>query len=176
LKFQQILPVTYLLLNYKGRINRSNYWIASLFMWSNFYVFYQTLNYLFGLSGTWIVYPLMFWGICAVSTKRFHDTNRSGRNLLFLLIPIFGPMYVFYLLALKKGDKGQNSFGSAPGSDIDYYKNDNGITIPHLKSGEVIINDVTRLNPIIVGSVFRPKAMDELLQFVKNMQGIHTHY
>lgn len=171
LKFQQILPVTYLLLNYKGRINRTTYWLASLFMWSNFYVFFQSLTYFFGLTATWIVYPLMLWGICAVSAKRFHDTNRSGYNLLYLLFPILGPLYVFYLLAMKKGDKEPNTFGSVPGSDIDYYKNDNGTTIPHLKSGEVIINDVTRLNPIIVGSVFRPKSIDELIHFVKNTQG-----
>lgn len=171
LQFKQILPVTYLLLNYKGRINRSTYWIASLFMWSNFYIFFQSLNYFFGLTGTWIVYPLMLWGVCAVSAKRFHDIGKSGKNLFFLFVPILGPTYIFYLLALKKGNPTENQYGSAPGQDIDYYKNDDGSKIPHLKSGEVIINDVTRLNPIIVSSVFRPKMIYELVEFVKSTSG-----
>jgi len=168
LKIKQLLPVTYLLLNYKGRIDRKVYWITSLFMWSNFYVFYQTLDYCLGETSTWIIYPLMLWGILAVSAKRFHDIGKSGNTILLTLIPILGPLVVIYFLAFKKGDPQNNKYGSVPGSEIDYYKNDDGTSIPHLKSTEVIINDVTRLNPVIVSSVFRPESLDELIQFVKS--------
>ncbi|TGL65108.1 FAD-binding protein [Leptospira jelokensis] len=171
MKIKQLLPVTYLLLNYKGRIDRKVYWIASLFMWSNFYVFYQTLDYFLGESATWIIYPLMLWGILAVSAKRFHDIGKSGNTILLTLVPIIGPLVVIYFLAFKKGDPKDNQYGSVPGSEIDYYKNDDGTTIPHLKSKEMIINDVTRLNPVIVSEVIRPESVEELIGFVKNSSG-----
>lgn len=171
MKIKQLLPVTYLLLNYKGRIDRKVYWIASLFMWSNFYVFYQTLDYFLGESATWIIYPLMLWGILAVSAKRFHDIGKSGNTILLTLIPIIGPLVVIYLLAFKKGDTKDNQYGAVPGSEIDYYKNDDGTTIPHLKSKEMIINDVTRLNPVIVSEVIRPESVEDLITIIKNSSG-----
>ncbi len=169
---RKTLPVTFLLLTFKGRINRLTYWYASLLMLSNFYVFYKTFSYLLGVWGTIPFYPLMLWGVLAVSAKRFHDTGKSGYWFVMVLIPILGPLYLFYQLALRKGDKEANGYGDVPESELDYFKNDNGKIIPHLKSGEVIIDDVTGLNPILVDEVFRPKTRDELVQKIKSTRGI----
>ncbi len=172
MNFKQKLPVTYLLLTFKGRIDRITYWLASIFMWSNFYVFIKTLNYFFGYTSTLLVYPLMLWGILAVSTKRLHDIGLRGRWFNLILIPVLGPIILIYLLAFRKGNPKENNFGSVQGSAVDYYKNDEGEKIPHLKTNEVIINDITKLNPVLVDAVFAPTNESELVEKIKNTKGI----
>jgi FAD/FMN-containing dehydrogenase/uncharacterized membrane protein YhaH (DUF805 family) len=170
-KLRDVLPVTYLLLTFRGRIDRQTYWIASLFMWSNFYIFYKTFNYLGGEVLTLPFIPLMLWGIAAVSAKRYHDRGKSGWHLLWLLLPVLGLLYVFFQLALRRGQKQSNRYGDVPGSDLDYYVNDQGQQIQHLKSEERIINDVTGLNPIIVATVRRPGSVAELVEILRTTTG-----
>ncbi len=49
-----------------------------------------------------------------ISVKRFHDTNRSGWNVLWGLIPIFGPLYIIIVLGCLKGTEGPNAYGPPP--------------------------------------------------------------
>ncbi|MDX1960643.1 MAG: FAD-binding protein [Leptospiraceae bacterium] len=162
--------MTYLLLTFKGRIDRETFWLCNIFMWSNFFILFKFLEFLFGLTGTWVIYPLMLWGLLAVATKRYHDVGKSGLWFWLILIPILGQGYVFLELAFRQGKDENNEFGTVPGSEIDYYKNNLGEEIPHLRSGEVIINDVTKLNPILVSKVIRPQSVDEVQVVVRSSE------
>ncbi|MFC0512667.1 FAD-binding protein [Mucilaginibacter angelicae] len=171
MRLKQKLPVSYLLFTFNGRISRGVYWTAAIFYWCTFYILYNALLFGIGPGATFVLYPLLFWIIMATSTKRLHDHGRSGYWLLALLVPVFGPLWLFYLLGLRKGSYANNFYGSVPGVAADYFKNDNGREIPHLKTDERIIDDVTHLNPVVVSKVLRPKSVDELCQMVKDTNG-----
>ena len=167
---KQKLPVTYLLFTFNGRMAKGTFWLASLFYWCTFYVLYNLLS---GITeqATFIIYPLLFWIITATSIKRLHDQNISGYWLFAILFPVFGPLWLIWRLGFKKGNYVANPYGSVPGSASDYLKNDDGREIPHLKTNERIIDDVTRLNPVLVNEVFRPSTVEEICEIVKNTHG-----
>lgn len=45
--------------------------------------------------------------------KRFHDLDRPGIHVLFLLIPLYN-IYIGLLLLFKKGTEGPNKYGEDP--------------------------------------------------------------
>ncbi|MBA1244230.1 DUF805 domain-containing protein [Pseudomonas japonica] len=49
----------------------------------------------------------------ALSCQRLHDTSRSGWALLWLLLPVLGPLWVGVQL-LKRGAVGSNRYGADP--------------------------------------------------------------
>lgn len=161
------LPVSYLLFTTRGRINRLTYWVVSVFIWSAFYVQFNALQYAFSYAATWAVYPLLFWALFCTATKRLHDSNKSALWLWFIFVPVAGPLLLIFLLGFKRGNVYGNRFGSVPGSTPDYFRNPDAESIPHLKTGEKIVNDVTQLNPILVSRVEKPKTVDELQQIIK---------
>lgn len=161
------IPVSYLLFTTKGRINRITYWTASVFIWSTFYVLYNILENYISNSATWLIYPLLFWALFATASKRLHDSNKSGFLLLIILIPVFGPLILIYLLGFKRGSVDSNRYGVVQNSAPDYFKNPDAEKIPHLKSEERIVNDVTQLNPIIVAKVETPETLDALQILIK---------
>jgi FAD/FMN-containing dehydrogenase/uncharacterized membrane protein YhaH (DUF805 family) len=161
------LPVSYLLFTNRGRIDRLTYWTASIFIWSSFYILFFLLNKV-SYSATWIIYPILFWALISTATKRLHDSNKSGHWLWIILVPVFGPLILIYLLGFKKGIIKQNNFGKVPGLAPDYFKNGAAEEIEHLKSDEKIVNDVTRLNPIIISKVETPTTISELQNVIKN--------
>ena len=165
--FKDKLPVSYLLFTTRGRINRLTYWVAALFIWSTFYVLYNLLNAAFSPAATFIIYPLLFWALFATAAKRLHDTNKSAWWLACLLVPVAGPLWLVWLLGFRKGAVYPNRFGTVPGAAADYYKNDTGALIPHLKTEERLINDVTQLNPVLVAQVVVPQTVEELQQMVR---------
>lgn len=165
------LPVSYLLFTNHGRIDRLTYWTVSLFIWTSFYIlfnFLETISY----SATWAIYPFLFWTIIATAIKRLHDTNKSGYWLWFILIPVLGIVFLIYLLGFSKGKKAPNRYGNFPSAAPDYYKNDNGLAIEHIKTEERIINDVTQLNPILVSKVIVPSSIEELQNTIKQSEKI----
>jgi FAD/FMN-containing dehydrogenase/uncharacterized membrane protein YhaH (DUF805 family) len=162
------LPVSYLLFTNRGRISRLSYWTASIFIWTTFYILYNAIDYFISYSATWAIYPLLFWTLIATATKRLHDLNFSGRLLLLVLIPVLGSLVLIFLLGFKKGSVKNNRFGSDPNSAPDYFKNENAEQIPHLKTDERIVNDVTKINPILVSKVAVPNSIEELQTIIKN--------
>lgn len=165
--FRDKLPVSYLLFTTKGRINRQTYWVASTFIWTTFYILLNALSFAFSYEATWILYPLLFWALFATATKRLHDSNKAAAWLWLVLIPVFGPLVVIYLLGFKRGDIHSNRFGAVPGSAPDYFKNGEAEKIPHLKTGERIVNDITQLNPVIVSGVETPQTVEDLQNLVR---------
>jgi len=172
MKLKQKLPVTYLLFTKRGRINRGTYWTATLFIITAFYVLFSSLNYLTGYTSTLILYPFLFWSVIATSSKRLHDRNYSGKWLLLILIPLFGPLTLIYFLFFRRGNKTPNNYGVSQSAAIDYLKNDEGQIVSDSKSSERIINDVTKLNPVIVQEAKAPESIEELCKLIKNSSGI----
>ncbi len=170
MRLKQKLPVSYLLFTFNGRISRGTYWLAAIFYWCSFYILYELLLFTTGEKSTFIIYPLLFWAIAATSTKRLHDQGKSGYWLALMIIPVLGPLWLFYKLGIKKGNEHHNFYGSPPGLAADYHKNDDGILI-HPNGNEVIINDVTKLNPIVVSAVKRPNTVAELIAIIKQTPG-----
>lgn len=126
------------------------------------------LEFGFSYSTTLVIYPLLFWALTATATKRLHDSNKSGLWLLLVLIPVLGPVLLIFLLGFRKGNAEANRFGVVPGSAPDYFKNCPAEEIPHLKTDERIVNDVTRLNPIIVAKVATPHSVEELQTLIQS--------
>jgi len=58
----------------------------------------------------WIVIGLFLFPLIAVSVRRMHDLNKSGKFVLINLLPIVGNM-AFFLTAIKQGDAGGNKYG-----------------------------------------------------------------
>lgn len=168
MKLKDKLPVSYLLFTARGRIKRGTYWTASLFVWTSFYVLFNLLEYTISYGATWALYPILSWALIATAIKRLHDSNRSGYWLWLVLIPVLGPLILIYLLGFKKGSVLKNKYGPVPGSAPDYFKNGEAEIIPHLKSGERIVNDITQLNPVLVSKVQAPKSIEELQAIIKN--------
>lgn len=48
-----------------------------------------------------------------VLVRRLHDTDRSGWNILWIFLPIAGPLYMLYML-VSPGTQGANRFGANP--------------------------------------------------------------
>lgn len=161
------LPVSYLLFTLKGRINVSTYWVVSLFIWTTFYLLSQLLEVAFSYSATLAIYPLLFVALFMTATKRLHDSNKSGFWLFLIFIPVLGPLVLIFLLGFKRGDINSNRFGVAPNSAPDYFENGEAEKIPHLKTNERIVNDVTQLNPVLVAGVEIPQTMEELQNIIK---------
>lgn len=166
------LPVSYLLFTNRGRISRGTYWTVSIFIWTTFYVLYNALEFFISYSSTLIIYPLLFWAIIATATKRLHDNNLSTWWLLLIAIPVAGPLLLFYFLGLKKGTLNKNKYGVNPKLAADYFENGAAQSIPHLKTNERIVNDVTQLNPVIVAKVETPHTIEELQNIIKNNNAV----
>lgn len=160
------LPVSYLLFTSRGRINRLTYWVASIFIWTTFYVLFNLLEFSISYSATWVLYPLLFWTLIATATKRLHDCNQTGFLIWLILIPAIGPLILIFFLGFKRGNIKSNRFGVVPNSAPDYFINPNAEKIPHLKTDERIVNEVTQLNPILVAKVETPQTIEELQNII----------
>jgi len=158
------LPVSYLLFTNRGRISRMTYLTACVFIWCSFYILFTLLDRFVSYAATCAIYPLLFWALYATATKRLHDGNRSGYWLLLILVPVLGPMILFFLLGFKKGSTGQNRYGANPLHAPDYFKNN---TVKP-ETGKLLVNDVTQLNPVFVSAVETPENIGQLQSIIKN--------
>ena len=107
--------------DFNGRSSRSEYWWATLFV-ALTSIFTNILTLFLGLSGSivaiivllLIVIFSLFLTIASLAlvVRRLHDTNKSGwwYLIIFTIIGIL-PLLYWYC---KKGDEGENRFGSNP--------------------------------------------------------------
>ena len=105
----------------EGRISRRQYWLQyalpsfAISLMLQFIKFILVKNHL-GLIASLIV---LLWSIlnaivCViVSTKRLHDTGRSGHMQWLYFIPIVG-MWPAILITLVSGDISYNKYGEDP--------------------------------------------------------------
>jgi len=107
--------------DFNGRSSRSEYWWATFFVILTS-IFTNILTLFLGLSGSivaiivllLIVIFSLFLTIASLAlvVRRLHDTNKSGWWYL-IIFTIIGVLPLLYWYC-KKGDEGENKFGSNP--------------------------------------------------------------
>lgn len=107
--------------DFNGRSSRSEYWWATLFVILTS-IFTNILTLFLGLSPSivaiivllLIVIFSLFLTIASLAlvVRRLHDTNKSGWWYL-IIFTIIGVLPLLYWYC-KKGDEGENRFGSNP--------------------------------------------------------------
>lgn len=97
----------------RGRISRST-WFSRLLLLALACAAMGTA------VGTWLgdnssaLFSILFlYSAFVLSTQRLHDIGRSGWTLLWLVIPVLGPLWVL-LQFLKVGAVGSNRYGTDP--------------------------------------------------------------
>lgn len=100
---------------FKGRASKREYlWFALLLFaveWPLLLVslesglVYQLLEFMFFVLTVSFLVPSF-----AAGSRRLHDSNHSGKNLLWLLLPLIG-WAIFVKLATQDGDKETNFYG-----------------------------------------------------------------
>jgi len=113
---------------FSGRSRRKEYWMFALFnlLVSLFIGLVALLLYTLDWSEEammTVMGPLMVAGVIysvialipgiAVTIRRLHDTDRSGWNILWGLVPLIGGFILFYFY-VTEGTQGQNRFGPDP--------------------------------------------------------------
>jgi uncharacterized membrane protein YhaH (DUF805 family) len=99
---------------FEGRASRSEFW-----WWWGVTVMMNILIASTGDQTVLIVFWLaIFIPNLAVTVRRHHDGNRSGWFILLCLIPLIGPLILFFLY-VSKGTEGSNQYGLDPlGPDV----------------------------------------------------------
>lgn len=115
--------------NFSGRARRSEYWFFYLFNMIAVFVFMivgAILGGIFGGSGSgaaigtvigyvlYILYALAaLIPSLAVTVRRLHDTNRSGWNIFWALLPLVGAI-VLLVFMVSDSFPGENQYGENP--------------------------------------------------------------
>jgi uncharacterized membrane protein YhaH (DUF805 family) len=105
---------------FRGRAGRPEFWVFTVISFG-FYFVLAGLDLFFGrlskdyyvgpLSGIFVAFFSLPW--IAVSVRRLHDTAHSGWWYLIQVIPLIGLPW-FFVLAARKGNPGENRYGSPP--------------------------------------------------------------
>jgi uncharacterized membrane protein YhaH (DUF805 family) len=76
-----------------------------------------------GEWGSAVMSAVFLWSALAMSIQRLHDIGNSGWWLLWLCLPVLGPVWLVIQL-LRRGVEGSNRFGDDPATRADYLKVD----------------------------------------------------
>lgn len=115
------ISITRKMLGIKGRIGRRAFWAGMMALWAVFSVLFIFMETTFGRGATLVLYPPFFWIAAVLMGKRFHDRDKSAWWCLMVAIPVLGPLWLFWQLAIRGGSKGDNRFGANPRTvDRDY--------------------------------------------------------
>jgi uncharacterized membrane protein YhaH (DUF805 family) len=98
-------------LSLRGRIPRAAFNLSLLVWFCVAMVLFVFLDASFGAQSTLLMYPPAAWCLLALLAKRLHDHGRSLWALLWVLIPLFGPLYLAVLLCCWRGSQGENQYG-----------------------------------------------------------------
>jgi len=99
---------------FEGRLARGDFWQAALFTGFAFVVLLVFLEDTLGRRASLVLYPPLFWIAASLGLRRMHDRGRSAASLLWLLVPLLGPLLVFVELGLRRGTPGPNQYGPDP--------------------------------------------------------------
>jgi uncharacterized membrane protein YhaH (DUF805 family) len=100
--------------SFRGRMARASWWGSSLLAGLAFVILYVFLESVAGTKATWILYPPFAWIVLALAVKRLHDAAEGALWLVVLAIPVLGPLWLFWKLALRRGSPGENQYGPDP--------------------------------------------------------------
>jgi len=146
----------------KGRINRKIF-IGLFFLLLFVYASVCLVFNLVDLSTPVTISVIFLYFFISIYIKRLHDTNRSGYWLLASLVPFFGLVYINIIAFIGKTKK-DNKYGEANNyGAIAYFTNP---TVKEINS-KYIVNDITKMNPVIVKDVLVPKTTDDVCRFLK---------
>jgi uncharacterized membrane protein YhaH (DUF805 family) len=109
------------LFGFRQRLTRQAFWWWSLATWAVFAILFVFFSSSLGRASTWILYSPFFWIMLALMIKRLHDRGMSGANLLWILLPVLGPLWLLITLGFRAGTEGSNQYGDDPRLiDVDY--------------------------------------------------------
>ena len=103
--------------DFDGRASRSEYWWFTLGL-GLLSLPFSVLDFALFLAFDWpavfgtLFNLAVFVPTLSVTWRRFHDSGKSGMNMLWVLT-IIGAFYVFYL-TLVDGDAAPNQYGAVP--------------------------------------------------------------
>lgn len=101
-----------------GRTSRRDYFMTIIYL----FLFNVIVGMLSGLIARLLIIPSLFVTLVVIfnsltmlatftiKIRRLHDTNRSGLNLLWNIIPVFGQILLFIFL-FSPGDPFENRYG-----------------------------------------------------------------
>jgi len=69
-----------------------------------------------GYTSTLILYPPFFVVLLSLVVRRLHDSARSAWQLLAVIVPVLGPVYLAGWLLFARGTQGDNQYGDDPRS------------------------------------------------------------
>ncbi len=103
--------------NYKGRVNRSTFWICNIcsnvVLWGYILLLLNSsysIPYWFGIL---IVILVLVGGTnLTIAIKRLHDTDRHENEIFWGLVPILGQLYLIIVLGFLQGTQGSNRYGN----------------------------------------------------------------
>lgn len=61
-----------------------------------------------------VVFAVFIWSSLAITTKRWHDRNKSGLWTLIMFIPVVGPIWALIEAGVLRGTVGPNTYGPDP--------------------------------------------------------------
>lgn len=161
--FDTIISMASLFNLFKGRINRSTFYVglllyiliscfyllSDIYFKNNFSSFYN--NDIETLLIFIIVIPLIVFGV-SLYVRRLHDLGHSGFWTVLIMVPIIGFIFYFYTL-FRKGQESTNKYGEKPLFTNDYLKNIFAIT----PVNQTIPSQDPLQTPITSAQPFHPK-------------------
>lgn len=104
-----------------GRLSRGCFNVLLPLVLLLFAALYVLIEALGSETLTWLLYPFTAWALLVLLARRLHDQGRSLASLLWVLLPIAGPLCLLVLLCCRAGSAGENQFGAdARLRDADY--------------------------------------------------------
>jgi uncharacterized membrane protein YhaH (DUF805 family) len=101
-------------MRWSGRLRRRTFAWRMVLVGLAFTVAYVFIDRIAGRSATLIAYPFFFAAVFSLCVRRLHDQARSAWWLLWVVIPVLGPLVLAALLLLKRGTPGDNQYGDDP--------------------------------------------------------------
>ena len=105
---------------FDGRARRKEYWMFMLFIFIMNMVgiaidsVAKLPEIIEGYGAVFTIFNVVVaMPVCAISTRRLHDTNRSESWLLVIFIPIVG-LVIYIILMARAGDPSANKYGPDP--------------------------------------------------------------
>ena len=106
------------LLSFKGRMNRSDFWIKGILMFLlPLYIFAYAVASKRGITAAYISLVIGAWPSYALNIKRLHDLDQSGSLLFKCFIPFTGLFYSIWIcvnVPFIRGTVGPNRYGEDP--------------------------------------------------------------
>ena len=96
-----------------GRLRRARFLGMALASAIAFIVLYLAIDR-FSHAATLVLYPPAFAIWLSLAVRRLHDQSRRGWWLLWLVVPLAGPLLLGTLLLVARGTRGDNPFGEDP--------------------------------------------------------------